>query len=411
MPGMGTGRRSLAPGVTFAVVHDAFVQAGGGERVAAQLARAFDGAPVFTAAFRDGLVPPPLAESQLRTTALHRFVHAGVPLTSVAPLLPSVFSRIDVGAPDVLVSSSSAFAHHVRVPPGAVHVCYCHTPPRFLWEPAEYFHGREPARWLLAPGLAALRWADARAARRVDLYVANSRHVAARICRVYGREAVVVYPPVETAAYRPTTERSGRFLVVSRLRNHKRLDLAVAAANLLGAPLDIVGAGPELDRLRRAAGPTVRFLGPRPDDEVRHAMARCAGLLVPAPQDFGLTLVEAQAAGRPPIALAEGGASEIVDDGRTGFLVRDQTAPALAEAMLQALRAPLDTAALVRSAARFDVTVFDGAIRDAVGLALQDRAAALASGPWALPRRRQGGLVPARSAAMAADPEEAVRVE
>ena len=371
---------AVGANVKAVIVHDAFVQAGGGERVAARLAVTLGGAPVFTAAIREGMVPAPLRAGDLRTSTLSSLVRRGLPLAAVAPLLPAVFARMDLGTPDVVVSSSSAFAHHVRVPAGTVHVCYCHTPPRFLWELDEYFYGQPSRRRLLAPGLVALRRLDLAASRGVDLYVANSRHIAARIERVYGRRALVAYPPVETRSFLPSTERSGRFLVVSRLRNHKRVDLAVAAANLLRQPLDIVGAGPELDTLRRAAGPTVRFLGPRSDGEVRHAMARCAGVLVPAPQDFGLTLVEAQASGRPPIAYADGGASEIVDDGRTGFLFRAATPEALAEAMLRAVHTPLETAALVRSAARFDVEVFRGAIDDAVGQALGVRATGEALG-------------------------------
>jgi glycosyltransferase involved in cell wall biosynthesis len=153
---------------------------------------------------------------------------------------------------------------------------------------------------------------------------------------------------------------------VARLKPHKRIDLAIAAANRLGVPLDVVGEGPDLGRLRRLAGPTVRFLGRRPDAEVAAAMARCAGLIVPGVEDFGMTTAEVQAAGRPPIAYAAGGALEIVQDGETGFLFERQAADAIAEAMLRALREPLDAAALVASARRFDASVFDLAMRDLV---------------------------------------------
>lgn len=373
-------------GTTTVVVHDAFVQDGGGERVAVQLAVALGNAPVFTAAVRERTFPDGLPRDLLRPSIVDPLVRRGLPLPILAPLLPAVFGTMRLGAAEVVVSSSSAFAHHVRVPAGAVHVCYCHTPPRFLWELDEYFRGQEARRRLLAPGLAAMRRLDLAAARRVDLYLANSRHVASRIRRVYGREARVVYPPVETALFRPSAERSGRFLVVSRLRNHKRVDLAIGAANHLGVPLDVVGSGPELEGLRRLAGPTVRLLGALLDEDVRHAMARCAGLLVPAEQDFGLVLAEAQASGRPPIALAAGGASEIVDDGRTGFLFREPTVGALAEAMARAARTPLDADELVRSAARFDVGMFRDAIHDAVGVALERRAAEAGGAPAATAR-------------------------
>ncbi len=374
-----------------AVVHDAFVRLGGGERVAAQIAEALE-APLFAAAVRPEVIRSEIGDRGIRTTVAQALVTRGASLRSVAPLLPAAFGRLDVGQVDVVVSSSSAFAHHVRVPPEAVHVCYCHTPPRFLWEPGDYFQGQAVQRALLEPALTALRRVDLRASRRVDLYLANSSHVATKIRRVYGRVAVVVHPPVDTSAFRPTTERTGRFLVVSRLRNQKRVDLVVRAANLRGLPLDVVGEGPELGRLRRLAGPTVRFLGRLPDEEARAAMARSAGVVVAAIQDFGLTLVEAQASGRPPIAFAEGGALEIVHDGQTGFLFRDQSPAGVAAAMERASAVPLATDALVRSARRFDVDVFGTTIRAAIDAAVAARASTtaaqrLASAPsWSTPR-------------------------
>lgn len=355
-----------------AIVHDSFVQPGGGERVAAELTRLFGGAPMYAGAVRSAAVPEALRAAEITSTFVNSLVRRGAPLASVAPMLPFAFSSLELGDADVVVSSSSAFAHHVRIPAGAVHVCYCHTPPRFLWEPGDYFLGRPVQRALSRPALGLFRRLDRSAARTVDLYVANSLHVASKIRRVYGRDALVVYPPVDTDSFRPTSERSGRFLVVSRLRNQKRIDLAVAAANLHGLPLDIIGEGPELGILRAMAGPTVRFLGRLPDAAVRHAMARSAAVIVPAVQDFGLTIVEAQASGRPPIAFAQGGALESVEDGRTGFLFAEQTPAALGIAMVRALAARLDPEALFRSAARFDVAAFRSGMRAAVGMAVAE---------------------------------------
>lgn len=398
----------------YAIVHDAFVQPGGGERVAAQLAAAFEDAPIHTAGWRPEFLPPPLTPADVRASFVQPLVGRGASLAAVAPLLPLAFARLPLGAPEAVVSSSSAFAHHVRVSSSTVHVCYCHTPPRFLWEEEEYFDGQPARRRLAAAGLAVLRSLDRAAARRVDVYVANSRHVAARIERVYGRSAEVVHPPSDTRAFAPTTERSGRFLAVARLRNHKRLDLAIEAANLASLPLDVVGTGPELESLRRLAGPTVRLLGPATDDEVRSAMARCAGLVVPTAQDFGLTMVEVQAAGRPPIAFGAGGSTEIVEDGVTGFLFGERSPQAIASAMRRAIETPLDVEAMRASAGRFDVAVFRSAIRAAVARALEGRAAERAAGrrtgqssdPSGRPARREVvfGRLATRS-------EEAVRVD
>jgi glycosyltransferase involved in cell wall biosynthesis len=259
----------------------------------------------------------------------------------------------------VVISSTSAFAHHVRPPAGAAHIAYCHSPPHFLWETGQYFHERGARGRLMEPALGLLRRADRAAARRVDAYVANSRYTAERVLRIYGRRATVIYPPIDAAGFSPSPERSGRFLVVARLRRHKRIELAMAAAARLGRPLDIIGDGPDEPYLRRVAGPTVRFLGRLTDDEVRTAMARCIGLIVPATEDFGLTMAEVQAAGRPPIAFARGGATEIIRDGETGFLFHDQGVDALIDAMCRAAKVELDPDLLGRSARRFDRAIFD----------------------------------------------------
>jgi glycosyltransferase involved in cell wall biosynthesis len=357
----------------IAIVHDYFTQRGGAEKVAGRLARLFPTARMHTSVFDPAVLPGPLTPTTVQASFLQRLLRTGMPLKAIAPLLPSAFGRLDLGGPSLVISSSSAFAHHVRPRDGAVHVCYCHTPPRFLWKSDEYFRSQNAQGRLLGPALAIYRRLDAAAAEHVDVYVANSKFTAERIRRAYGRPAQVIHPPVETTAFSPSTERTGRFLVVARLRPHKRIDLAIAAAERLGVPLDIIGEGPDLGRLQRLAGSQTRFLGWQTDEQVRWAMARCEGLIVPAAEDFGLTMAEVQAAGRPPIAFGDGGALEIVRDGVTGFHFAAQTREAIAEALLRAKHMPLDTDALVRSAQRFDGTVFDAAMRDLAEQALAGR--------------------------------------
>jgi len=357
---------SAAEEPRIALVHDYFTQRGGAELVAARLARLFPEAAMFTSVVDPAALPAGLARGRLRTTSLQRWYAAGLPLRSLAPVLPAAFARLDLGDPAVVISSTSAFAHHVRPPARALHVAYCHAPPRFAWQPDEYFREAPLQRRLLAPALAAMRRLDERAARRVDVYVANSRATADRIARAYRRRAIVIPPPIETDRFTPSTERNGRFLVVSRLRHHKRIDLAIEAAARLSVRLDIIGEGPDEARLRRIAGHTVTFLGRLSDAAVADAMARCVGLVVPAAEDFGMTMAEVQAAGRPPIAFGDGGALEIVEDGTTGFLVREPTADAFVAAMLRACGTPLDPMLLVRSARRFDAARFDRAMLDLV---------------------------------------------
>jgi glycosyltransferase involved in cell wall biosynthesis len=188
-----------------------------------------------------------------------------------------------------------------------------------------------------------------------------------------------VYPPVDVERFAPSEERSGRFLVVSRLVASKRVELAVEAANRHALPLDIIGKGPELKKLQRMAGPTVRVLGWQPDTAVRREMAACEALVVPAEEDFGLVMAEAQASGRPPVALAQGGALEIIESGATGFLFDEQTPDAIAEAMQRARSSRLDVADLRDSAARFDLPVFAKALQDAVDAAMRDSKAAVSA--------------------------------
>lgn len=344
-----------------AIVHDYFTQQGGAERFVGELARLFPDAPIHAAVADREAVPPGIDPARLRTTRLQSLRERGVPLSLLAPLLPTAFGTMRLGRARIVISSTSAFAHHVRAPAGAVHVAYCHSPPHFLWEADDYYAARGATGRLIRPVVELLRRPDVAAARRVDAYVANSGFTADRIRRIYGREAAVIPPPIDAQAFAPSAQRSGRFLVVARLRRHKRIELAIEAAARAGRPLDVIGDGPDLAFLRRQAGPNVRFLGRLDDDAVAASMARTSGLIVPAIEDFGLTMAEVQAAGRPPIALAGGGASEIVRDGITGFLFPEPTVEAIVAAMRRAESSSLDPDALVASARRFDRAEFDRA--------------------------------------------------
>jgi glycosyltransferase involved in cell wall biosynthesis len=354
----GASGSGLAPrGVT--IVHDHLTEMGGAERVVEALLSMFPQATLHSSAFRPPVMPPSFAARGVRTSFLGGIAADKARAKRFFPLFPLAFRRMRLDASDLVISSSSAFAHHVRPPAGALHVCYCYTPPRFLWQSEEYFRDRAIARWGLESALAGLRALDRRAAGRVDEYVAVSAHTARRISGTYGRQATVIHPPVDVDAFRPSEERSGRFLVVSRLLAYKRIDLAIRAAAMTGSPLDVIGEGPHRSRLERVAGPTVRFLGRLPDVDVRRAMARCTALLVPGTEDFGLTPVEVQASGRPPIAFAAGGALETIEDGVTGFLVEQATPEAFARAMVGAAAGSLPPRRLVAAATRFDRPVFE----------------------------------------------------
>jgi glycosyltransferase involved in cell wall biosynthesis len=345
-------------GVKLALVHDYLTEMGGAERVVESLVSIFPGVPLYTSACDRDLLSPPFHGIDIRTTFVQRLTHEKRRTKALFPLLPLAFRTLDLADFDAVLSSSSGFAHHVRPRPDAVHVCYCHNPPRFLWQPHEYFRDEAVLKTVLGPALSALRRLDVSAARRVDAYVANSATVAERIRATYGRNAEIIHPPVETAAYRPSDERSGRFLVVSRLLPYKRIDLVIEAASRRNLPVDVIGDGPDLPRLQGMAGDSVRFLGRQPDPVVRHALARCVALVVPGTEDFGLTPVEAQASGRPPVAFAAGGALETIEDACTGFLFREQSWEAVAEAMQRARAVELSRDCLRTAAERFDIALF-----------------------------------------------------
>jgi glycosyltransferase involved in cell wall biosynthesis len=344
-------------------------QLGGAERVAGRLAERFDDASLYTSAHRRDVVPlEAIGGRQWRTSFLQPLA-ARANLKAMLPLLPAAIASLPLGEHDLVISSSSGFAHHARAAPETLHVWYCHTPPRFLWESDTYFTRRPALQAGLSPLLALLRRLDQRAAGRVDAFLAVSKHIAARIERVYGRQAQVVNPPVDVGVCRPSRERSGRFLVLSRLVASKRVELVVEAASRHALPLDVIGTGPELPTLRRLAGPTVRVLGWQPDAVARQALATCEAAVIAGEEDFGLVTVEAQASGRPPVTFAAGGALEIVEDGTTGYLFGEQEPDAIAGAMLRARDGHLAVADLVASARRFDLPSFHERLDAALALA------------------------------------------
>ncbi len=351
---------------SVSLVHDYMTQLGGAERVAGILASNLSSASLLTSVHRPEVVPLETIGGRPWKTSFLQPYASHLPLKVLLPALPKAVASLDVAGSELVISSSSAFGHHVRPSPGANHVCYCSTPAHFLWNQAEYFHGRAGLKNLLSPLLEKLRRLDIESARRVSSYIANSHYTAERIKVAYGRHAAVVYPPVELSRFRPGPERSDRFLVVSRLVPAKRVDLVIKAANRFEHSLDVIGTGPELGRLRRLAGPSVQVLGWQPDSVVRRMMAECTAVVVAAREDFGLVIAEAQASGRPPVAFAAGGALEIIDDGVTGFLFQSQTTEAIGEAMTLAQGRGLETSDLVTSAARFDVPRFIEAFHNAI---------------------------------------------
>lgn len=363
-----------------ALVHDYLTQYGGAERVLDVLHERFPGAPVFTSLLDLDALP-----AHYRQWTIHESVLGTLPWAEryhrlLLPLYPTAFRRFagQLAPFDLVIADSSAWSHHVRVHRDAVVVCYCHSPGRFLYGDPEYLAPARipaPLRLLSGPLFAWLRRRDRQAARRVDRYIANSQNVRQRILRAYGRDATVIYPPVDTERFAPARIEPPEewFLVVSRLVPHKRIDLAIDAFNALRLPLKIIGTGRAMDDLRRRAGPTIEFLGPLDDAAVIRHLQRCRALILPGAEDFGLTAVEAQAAGRPVIAYGAGGALESIVPGETGLYFTHPTASCLAAVVMEFSRRQWDPERALAHAARFSKQRFLQELDAEIDRALQDR--------------------------------------
>lgn len=362
-----------------ALVHDYLAQAGGAERVAAAFHVLFPDAPLYTSVYDRDATLPGFAEMDIRTSFLQRWPFSSRRFHKLAlPYYPAAFERFDFTGYDLVLSSSSSFAKGIITPPETCHVCYCHTPSRFVWRQQEYLSQNRSARAassLLSAYVNSLRSWDVESAQRVDYFVANSYNVARRIRKFYHRDvAAVIYPPVETTKFQPAgpAEIGDHFLVVSRLLGYKRLDLAVEACTRRNLPLRVVGIGPDLARLKRLAGPTIQFLGRLPDEQVAREMARCKALIFPGEEDFGITPVECMASGRPVIAYGAGGALETVVDQETGLFFPEQTMDALVHALEEIDSYSFDPAALQARASCFDTSVFEKQMLMLVADALEE---------------------------------------
>lgn len=345
-----------------ALVHDFLLDVRGAERVFSVLCDLFPQADIFTAVYDERGTEGRFAGRRVTASSLQRLHPTARTFRALMPFYPYAIEGLDLRGYDLVVSSSSAWAHGVIPDERALHLCYCHNPFRYAWNAREETLARwpAPARPALAMVLSRWRSWDTLAARRVDRYVANSETTRRRIHRFYGRDAEVLSPPVDTHRFTPVTgDRIGEdYVVLSELMAHKRLDVAVRACTELGLPLTVIGKGPDAHRLRGLAGPGVRFTGHLPDAEVAERLARSRALIVTATEEFGIAAVEAQAAGRPVLAVREGGALETVVEGVTGAYF-DRPEPASLVAALRAFDAgayrPEDC---VASARRFDASVF-----------------------------------------------------
>ena len=354
-----------------AVVHDWLTGMRGGEITLEAILELVPHAKLFTLLHAPGSVTARIESHRPRASFVQHLPFARTRYRQYLPLFPSAVELFDLDAFDLVISTSHCAAKAV-VPTGrARHLCYCFTPMRYAWDQFDAYFGRARVgairNRLYALAMRRLaRW-DAATARRVDRYIAISRHVAGRIRRYYDRAATVIAPPVDTRFYCPDGSAPGEyFVVVSALVPYKRVDLAIDACRLAGAPLRIVGSGPEAAHLRARAGSTVEFIGSCTRDELRRIYRGARGFLLTGEEDFGIAPVEAQSCGRPVIALARGGACETVEHGVTGLLVEEPAAEAFAGAIRSLDDGAFDAARLHDAASRFSRPVFQDRMRAAI---------------------------------------------
>ena len=340
----------------------------GGEKALEVICGLYPDAELFTLFHVPGQVSARIERLKPRTSLVQWLPLARRYYRHYLPLFPFLIEQFDFDPFDLVISTSHCAAKAVVTPGRTRHLCYCHSPMRYAWDQYPAYFG--PQRLgafrsrAIRPIIAALaRW-DARTADRVDRFLANSHHVARRIGRYYNRAATVVYPPVDTAFYHPhDAGAEDYFLMVSALVPYKRIDIAIRACTMLGAPLRIVGQGPELRRLTQMAGPTIEFMGSRPDGEIRDLYRGARALLLPGEEDFGIAPVEAQACGRPVVALARGGALETVEDGVSGVLVADASVEAFVAGLERIEQMTFDPTVIRQSAERFSRAHFADAVR------------------------------------------------
>jgi glycosyltransferase involved in cell wall biosynthesis len=353
-----------------ALIHDWLNQIGGAESVLESLVRLFPGAPVFTSMYAPAVMPQEYRSWEIRTTFMQHLPGVTTHHQAYMPVYPLAFSTLNVAGHDLLLSNKSGFCHGVSCPPGAMHICYCLTPTRFLWQ-YEAYRARESISSVLSllmkPIVGLLRRWDYAAAQRVHHFIAISSEIQERIRRFYRRESTIICPPVDVTRFRPGLEPPGDyFLAGGRLIPYKRVDLAVRACSQLGLKLVVYGNGRDRPALEKLAGPTVTFVGRVPQDELVRLLQGARAFIFPGLEDFGIAPVEAQSAGRPVIAFGGGGALDTVVPGRTGEFFDEQSVESLAAALAGFDPGAYNPAACRVNAERFSTERFERDLKESV---------------------------------------------
>lgn len=344
-----------------ALVHDWLNQIGGAEDVLENLMAMYPERPLYTSLYWREKMPAHWQQWDIRTSFIDRLPGARRKQQLYFPLYPFAFEQFDFRGYDLVISNKSGFCHGIITGPETLHVCYCLTPTRYVWRYHQYAEQENLGRLtrlLLPPFLTQLRQWDRLAADRVDFFIAISQEVRRRIAKVYGRESVIIYPPVDTQRFTPAARLDDYYVIVGRLVPYRRIDLLIEAFNKMGRRLLIAGSGRDRERLEALAGPTIEFLGYVPDADLPDLLARAQAFMFPGEEDFGIAPIQAMAAGRPVIAFAAGGALDTVIPGETGVLFTEQSAAAIISAVEGFDAMTLSPAHIRAHAEQFDTAVF-----------------------------------------------------
>jgi len=348
-----------------ALVHDWLTGMRGGERVLEAFCELFPEAEIFTLFHFTGTVSPLIESRKIHTSFLQRFAHREY-YRYLLPFMPSAVESLNVKDFDLVISSSHCVAKGVIPAGDARHICFCHSPMRYIWDCQEDYFGRKASKFPFSFITSQLRRWDRLSSSRVHSFIANSQFIKNRIERCYSRKSEVIYPFIEIGCFHKEEKIKNYYLVVSAFAPYKRVDIAIQACNYLKLPLKIIGSGQEEKKLRKLAGKTIEFLGWQPDEVVRKYLSSCKAILFCGREDFGIVPLEAMASGRPVIAFSDGGAMETIIEGKTGEFFPQQTAESLVKALLRFEKEAhkFDSSVIQQYAAKFDKIIFMEKIKD-----------------------------------------------
>ena len=354
----------------IALAHDYLNQYGGAERVLEAFSRIWPEAPIFTLVYDERRTGWAFKNKKIHSSFLQRIPLAKRYHRPLSVLMPLAVEQFDFSGYDVVLSDSASYAKGILTPPGTLHICFCHTPIRYVWDDChkyiEEFGYNSLIKFFIPFFTNYIRLWDEAACSRPDFYLANSKTTKRRIQKYYRRPAKVVYPPIKTALFSPSEKQKDYFFAVGRFLPYKRFDLIVKAFNRLGLPLKIVGGGPQENELRALAKKNIEFEGFVSEERLRYLYAHCQAFLFPQEEDFGIVACEAMAAGRPVIAYKAGGALEMIEDGKTGVFFEKQKVADLMEAVGRFQKIKFDSRYIRQRILEFDETIFRQKIKNFV---------------------------------------------